>query len=225
MSNRRARPVLDEDRRRIWGTLEAHTAAGSFAALRTLAIVSLVYDCGLRLSEVLALTIEQVTERGTPPTKPPRFVSTFHLRDDQAKGREDDGDRRGYSSARVVALPKRVRAVLGRYLRELRSRKWIKAWKGPLWITLKGKGEAAHVQPSDRALQTAWLTWQRRAGVPDPYRFHDLRHTAITRWSENTDDVFAVSKLAGHNDVRTTLTYKHASPAKLAAIVERSSTS
>ena len=219
MPNRRARPVLEEDRRRIWTTLEAHAARGDFGALRTLAMASLVRDCGLRLAEVLALTIEQVTERG-PASKAPRFVSTFHLGDHQAKGREDTEERRGYSSARVVALPKRVRAVLGRYLRELRARKWIRAWRGSLWITIKGRGEAAHRALSERAVQAAWQTWQERAGVADPYRFHDLRHTAITRWTENTDDVFAVSKLAGHNDVRTTIGYKHASPARLASIVE-----
>lgn len=221
MPNRRARPVLEEDRRRIWTTLEAHAARGDFGALRTLAIASLVNDCGLRLSEVLALTIEQVTERGATAKALPRFVSMFHLHDEQAKGRKDTEDRRGYSSARVVALPKRVRKILGRYLRELRARKWIRAWRGSLWITIKGRGEAAHRALSERALQAAWQTWQERAGVSDPYRFHDLRHTAITRWTENTDDVFAVSILAGHNDVRTTIGYKHASPAQLVSIVEK----
>lgn len=219
MPNRRARPVLEEDRRRIWSTLEAH-AARNFGALRTLAIASLVYDCGLRLAEVLALNIEQITERA-PFAKPPRFVSTFHLADEQAKGREDTEERRGYSSSRVVVLPKRVRLILGRYLRELRARKWIRAWRGSLWITIKGRGEAAHRLLSERGLQAAWQSWQKRAGIADPYRFHDLRHTAITRWTENTDDVFAVSILAGHNDVRTTIGYKHASPTRLASIVEK----
>lgn len=222
--NRRARPVLDEDRRRIWASLEAHAGAGNFSALRTLAIASLVHDCGLRLAEVLALRVEQVTERGASSAAP-RFVATFHLSDEQAKGRADTEDRRGYSSARVVALPKRVRAVLGRYLRELRRRKWIKGTRGPLWITIKGRGESAHVEPSERAIQAAWAAWQRRAGVADPYRFHDLRHTAITRWTENTEDVYAVAMLAGHGDVRTTLGYKHSSPKRLASIVERASSS
>lgn len=220
MSNRRARPVLEDDRRKIWNTLEAHAHRGSFSALRTLAVASLVYDCGLRLAEVLALTIEQITER-TAPTAAPRFLSEFHLRDEQAKGREDDDDRRGYSSARVVPLSKRVRAILGRYLRELRKRKWIRSWRGSLWIAQKGLTPGAHGAVSERALQAAWTSWQKRAAVGDPYRFHDLRHSAITRWAESTDDVFAVATLAGHNDVRTTLGYKHTSPARLAAIVEK----
>jgi integrase len=214
--------VLDADRRRIWTTLEAHAGTGNFTALRTLAIASLVYDCGLRLSEVLSLSIEQVTERG-PSSKPPRFLSTFHLEDEQAKGREDTEDRRGYSSARVVVLPKRVRAVLGRYCRELRRRKWIKGWRGSLWVVQKGREAGTHEQVSERTLQAAWNVWQLRAGVADPYRFHDLRHTAITRWTESTDDVFAVALLSGHNDVRTTLGYKHASPKRLVGIVERAS--
>lgn len=222
--NRRARPVLDADRKRIWSTLEAHSAAGDFGALRMLAIASLVHDGGLRLAEVLALTIEQITDNA-PANRAPRFVSMFHLTETQAKGRKKNGDRRGYTSARPVVLPKRVREILGRYCRELRRRKWIRAWRGSLWITIKGRGEAAHRQLSERALQAAWTTWQGRAGVADPYRFHDLRHTAITRWAAASDDAFAVANLAGHSDVGTTLGYTHASTQRLASIVEKAASS
>jgi integrase len=49
---------------------------------------------------------------------------------------------------------------------------------------------------------------QEKAGIPH-VRFHDLRHTFSTRLIQNGIDLYKVSKLLGHKDIRTTQRYAH----------------
>lgn len=221
--NRAARVITDAHRRAIFRTLDAHAKAGSFSAIRTRAFARLQLEAGLRLDEVLALELAQLAENWSAAwttKRGPRIVSTFYLRRDQAKGRDDD-DGRGYSSERMVRLAKAVRGDVAAYLAELHAKGWLEDRPdAPVWITIKGRGEERHSLIGERAIQAAWHTWQARAGIVDAYRTHDLRHTALTRWSEN-GDAFAVAELAGHRDVRTSARYVHKSPRRLAEIVER----
>lgn len=55
----------------------------------------------------------------------------------------------------------------------------------------------------------------RRAGV-EGLRWHDLRHTAITRLSERGLDALEVALISGHRDLAMLLRYSHLSAAKLA---------
>lgn len=221
MGNRRARVILEADRRRLLALLDTHAKAGSISALRSRAIVQVTTDTGLRLSEILALDCGQILEDVRAPK--PRISSSFHLTAKQAKGRASTKSKKGYTSSRMVPVPRRAREALLAYLRALRVRGWLKAWKGSPWITSKGRGELAHVPVGPRAVQAAFRAWQIRAGIADPYRWHDLRHTAITRWARASGDVFAVAELAGHSDVRTTQRYVHQEPARLSALSERAS--
>jgi integrase len=41
------------------------------------------------------------------------------------------------------------------------------------------------------------------------YRFHDLRHTAASRWVSNGVSIYMVQKLLGHADIKTTMRYAH----------------
>jgi integrase len=235
VGNRKARSITDRERNAIWSCLETHCTAGDFGALRMRAIATLVIDTTLRLSEVLHITLRQLLE-DTSAKSDLRILSSFYLHRVQAKGRatvkktkakrgeKKKKPRAGYSSERTVNVPRRAREALRAYLRELRARKWVTgAWSGTPWITIKGRGEARHAIPSKRTIQAAWTSWQKRAGIEDPYRFHDLRHTAITRLSGAGDNVFAVAEIAGHHDVRTTQKYVHTSPAKLSALAQRAS--
>ncbi len=236
MGNRKARAITDRERTAIWTTLDVHSSSGDFGALRMRAIATLVVDTSLRLSEVLSLDLSQLLEDMSAKAAP-RVVSSFYLRKQQAKGRPtkkatkgkkgepEKPARRGYTSERTVTIPRRARDAVRAYLRALREREWIKKgpWKGTPWITIKGRGESKHARPSKRTVQAAWHAWQKRAGIVDPYRFHDLRHTAITRFASAESDVFAVAEAAGHGDVRTTQKYVHTSPAKLRAMAETAS--
>lgn len=195
------------------------------SAIRTLAIVQLTADTGLRLSELLALDCDQLLEDVRAPRA--RIVSSFYLAPPQAKGRSSSASSKGYTSAGTIPIPKRSRAAILSYLRALRARGWLRGpvWKGSPWITCKGATtKTSHHPVGDRAVQKVWHGWQKRAGIRMPYRWHDLRHTAITRWSRSSGgDVFAVAELARHKNVRTTQRYVHQEPTRLAAIAESAS--
>lgn len=56
--------------------------------------------------------------------------------------------------------------------------------------------------------RTAWRNMTSRAGLPW-VRFHDLRHTAITKAREQGVDIAIVKSLAGHVNARMTEYYTH----------------
>lgn len=57
------------------------------------------------------------------------------------------------------------------------------------------------------------------AGLPN-IRFHDLRHTAITRFQEKTNDLVMTRDFARHTNIRTTSRYLHANPLKILEAME-----
>jgi site-specific recombinase XerD len=60
---------------------------------------------------------------------------------------------------------------------------------------------------------------QQKAGIPH-VRFHDLRHTFVTRLIQSGVDLYKVAKLLGHRDIRTTQRYAHHYPESLRDGVE-----
>jgi integrase len=58
----------------------------------------------------------------------------------------------------------------------------------------------------------------RRAGITGLH-FHDLRHTAATRWIQAGIPVTTVSRLLGHADIKTTYRYVNPTPQMLADVL------
>ncbi len=63
-------------------------------------------------------------------------------------------------------------------------------------------------------LRRAFNVATKKAGIAD-FRFHDLRHTFATRLVQRGIDIYKVSKLLGHKDVRMTQRYSHHCPDSL----------
>ncbi len=59
----------------------------------------------------------------------------------------------------------------------------------------------------------------RKAGIKD-FRFHDLRHTFATRLAQAGVDLYKISKLLGHKDIKMTQRYAHHCPDSLRDGVE-----
>jgi integrase len=58
------------------------------------------------------------------------------------------------------------------------------------------------------ALRQAWDRLMRRTGLPN-FRFHDLRHEAISRYFEKGLSVPEVALISGHRDPRMLFRYTH----------------
>lgn len=82
----------------------------------------------------------------------------------------------------------------------------------------KRKGAVFTLSPS--AVQQAWQRLCRRAGITD-LRVHDLRHEALSRFSELGLNTPELATISGHRDVRMLLRYTHVQPAQLAAKLAR----
>jgi integrase len=58
-----------------------------------------------------------------------------------------------------------------------------------------------------------------RAGLPDAFRQHDLRHRRVTSWLAAGRSAALVQEAMGHSDLRTTLGYSHLARTHLKALV------
>ena len=63
-------------------------------------------------------------------------------------------------------------------------------------------------------LRRAFRKAVKEAGIED-LRPHDLRHTYGTRLAQSGVDLYTISKLLGHNDIRATQRYAHHCTASL----------
>ncbi len=66
---------------------------------------------------------------------------------------------------------------------------------------------------------TLFKHYVKKSGITH-CRFHDLRHTFATRLIQNGVDIYKVSKLLGHRDIKTTQRYAHHYPESLRNSVE-----
>lgn len=73
----------------------------------------------------------------------------------------------------------------------------------------KSKNGVRSTQPLGHALKAALA----KAGLDTKTRWHDLRHTGASWWVMSGGDIFRLSKLLGHSDVKITRdTYAHLAP-------------
>lgn len=64
-------------------------------------------------------------------------------------------------------------------------------------------------QPYRNDWRSAWDKARKRAGLPDEFRWHDLRHDVGTAIYAATHDLQAVQRFLGHRQIKTTQRYAH----------------
>lgn len=72
---------------------------------------------------------------------------------------------------------------------------------------------------SEDGWRTVWKQALEKAGVTN-FRFHDLRHTALTRLVRETGNLRIAMELAGHADISTTTRYAHADKSDVRAAMK-----
>lgn len=222
------RAIEPSDRDKILRTLTEWSHSKSFLSLRTAAIVLTAWGSALRLSELLALNLDQLLEDPKGETLG-RLRGTVYVRAEQSKGRRKGAAR--WNSAGSIVLTKRSRQALRAYLLEAIRRGWLTlpAPEGtPVFLAIKlgkprrdGTRPANHSRLGKRATQHSWTQLQIRAGVMDVYRYHDLRHDALTRIGHvSGGNVFKVAQFGRLKDIRTAGRYVHGSIATLTELAE-----
>ena len=160
-------------------------------AWRLLCLVELLYATGLRVSELVGLTVRAATAEND-------FILV------KGKGGRE----------RLVPVSAEARAVLKNYLAMLR-----KAGKeGPKWL-FSSFGSAGHLTRQHFALELKALA--REAGLDAAsVSPHVLRHGFASHLLEGGADLRAVQQMLGHADISTTQIYTHVQSERLREVVE-----
>ena len=160
-------------------------------ALRLLCLLELLYATGLRVSELVGLSLQAATAE-----------KDFIL----VKGK---GGRE-----RVVPVSAAARAALGDYLAvRAKSRGAGSKWLFP------SSGAAGHLTRQHFALELKALA--REAGLPaDALSPHVLRHGFASHLLAGGADLRAVQQMLGHADISTTQIYTHIQAERLTEVVE-----
>lgn len=146
---------------------------------RDCAMLSLLYGCGLRRSEVVSLELDDYD----PTVRTLRIVG---------KG----------SKARVAYLTETTTAAIERWL-ELRGRA-----AGPIFVRITQAGGLTSRRLSAQAVYRLTARAARRSGVERPSP-HDFRRAFVSDLLDRGADLSVVQQLVGHASPTTTSRYDH----------------
>jgi integrase/recombinase XerD len=160
-------------------------------AKRDKAIIEMLYSCGLRVSELCALSL-----------------NNLYLNDDMirimGKG----------SKERLLPVGGRAKIFLNDYL--IHCRPGIQKDKGSSSVFLSRNGN-----PLTRAMINNILRkWSQVAGISKSVSPHTLRHSFATHLLEGGADLRFVQALLGHSDISTTQIYTHLDKHHLKAVYQ-----
>lgn len=146
-----------------------------FHEFRDYTIVNLIFDSGMRLSETLSLTINDVDfDR-----------RTIHLKADKTKGKKD----------RVVFYSNKMSKLLRRWIRN----KDVFCETELLFPT---RGTIGELSPSN--YERNFKIYLKRSGIDKKITPHTLRNNFARRFLIASKDIYALSKILGHSSVTVT---------------------
>lgn len=171
--------LTDEEITKIQSTIDLSLPEG----MRNYVIIEVLYDCGLRVSELVNLRMSNI------------YADEEYL---QIIGKGD--------KERWVPIGKRALELLTTYIETVRCHLTPKPGE-ERYVFLNRRGHHLSRQMVFIFLQNA----VREAGIKKSVSPHSLRHSFATELVENGADLRAVQEMLGHASVSTTEIYTHLS--------------
>ena len=153
---------------------------------RDRAMLELLYGSGLRVSELVSLTLQQINLEGNYLTV-------------RGKG----------AKVRLVPFGRWARDCLQRYLREVRPHFLTRGHSDYVFLTRSG------TRLTRQGFWKLLRGYARRAGLDHRVTPHTLRHSFATHLLEGGADLRAVQSMLGHSDIATTQIYTHVSRSRI----------
>jgi integrase/recombinase XerC len=175
----------------VTGDLLRRCEAEDIWERRDAIIVLLFYSCGIRLAELIAMQISDISAD---------FSSI------RVKGKGD--------KERVVPLPRVTGEILRRYVDEISTLNIWKDRRKVLFLTVKGW------TVSRTAVYRIVRGELERMGVQGKRSPHVLRHTFATHLLDSGADMREIQELLGHSSLGATQVYTHNSIARLKKVYE-----
>jgi integrase/recombinase XerC len=160
---------------------------------RDRAIMETLYSTGIRVSELVALNMDDIDFMG----------EVVHVR---GKGKKE----------RIAPIGSSTLQVIQHYMeyRNKRAQNNVNFDSKVLFVNKFGK------QLSTRSVRRKMDKYLRMAGLDSALSPHTLRHSFATHMLNNGTDLRSVQKLLGHQSLSTTQVYKHLTTTKLKNVCE-----
>lgn len=165
---------------------EVHAVLANIRVGRHRACLTLIYSCGLRISEAVSMQVSQIDSK--------RMV--VHVR--AGKGAKD----------RYVPLPQPTLELLRRHWKTHRHPRWLFPAPGRSGTR---EAEATRCLPLS-SVQTVFKKSLREVGIQKDAHVHTLRHSYATHLLEEGVDIRIISEYLGHRSLDSTLIYTHLTP-------------
>jgi integrase len=152
--------------------------------------------CQLRRGEALGLQHRDVEWH-------PDGTATLHVRRQLNATTGDYSDPKTEAGKRSLSVPKIMRARLRAHM----EANVAPEAKAPL-VPTSPRGS---VPLSNTRWGYVWLEARAAVeGLPDGFRYHDLRHTGLTIFAQEGATLAEIMRRGGHSDIRVVLRYQHA---------------
>lgn len=164
---------------------EVRAILSNIKVLRHRACLTLIYSCGLRISEAVSLKTSQIDSK-----------RVIHVQ--AGKGARD----------RYVPLPQPTLELLRCHWKTHRHPTWVFPAPGRSGVR---EPEASRPLPLS-SVQTVFKKSLKEVGVQKDAHVHTLRHSYATHLLEEGIDIRIISEYLGHKSLESTLVYTHLTP-------------
>lgn len=179
-------------------------------------IISLMYGCGLRISECLSLRVNNFNfdmkvltihdgkgkkDRTVPI--PDSLLNQLTTQLQRVIALHEEDCRSGYSG---VFLPNQLEAKYKNAAREL---VWQWFFPAKQLTTVEKSSEQRRYHVHESLLQKSLRTAVKKANIPKRVTSHTFRHSFASHLLQANYDIRTIQELMGHSDVRTTMIYTH----------------